>query len=555
MATTYIKPLHRRGGISAALGDSLSYVDNKRKTTGNLVEGYECNPQTAQAEFLLSKQIYASNTGRDQGERDVIAYHIRMSFKPGSVTPEKALELGRELAMRWTRGKHQFVIAAHINTRNPHVHIIYNSVTLDCDRKYDDFLHSYKALRRVSDQICLEHGLAIIEKPGPSKGFNRTEYLQERDGKGNDDSAKPLSVRDSLREIIDAQLAQIISSQETQHAAILFEKFLAAMKSAGCEVKRGKHLAFKIPGGQRFIRCKSLGEDYEETALLERLASVRKVVTTEAEILPQENYTPSEISPKLFPPLQDEEESETNIHPCRKSSPAQPQTQPTSSPTIPPTLQPCKPNLLIDIQAKLQQAHSPGFEHFARLYNIKEMAKTLIFLSERKLENYDALVEKGNEVSVAHNKRATRVKEIESRLKEISELQKWIGTYGKTKDTFLTWRQLQREEQSAWDKLRNKEHPAENFHETNRANITLHESAKKYFDAQGYGRGTGKKIPTIKSLQTEYAKLNAEKKKLWSSYKSEREEMIALKLAKQNCDIFLGEPREPQATKIYEYSL
>ena len=523
-----------------------------RHNHSGLVEGYECNPQTAQAEFLLSKQIYATNTGRDQGKHDVIAYHIRMSFKPGSVTPEKALELGRELAMRWTRGKHQFIIAAHINTQNPHVHIIYNSVTLDCDRKYADFLHSYKALRRVSDQICLEHGLAIIENPGLSKGYNRVEYLQERDG---GDSAKPLSVRDSLRDIIDAQLAQIISSQETQNAATLFEKFLVAMKSAGCEVKRGKHLAFKIPGGQRFIRCKSLGKDYEETALLERLAGMRKLATTESEISPQGNYASPEISMQFSPQPQADDELKTPARSRRTSLSTQSQMQQTIPPKILLPPQQRKPNLLIDIQAKLQQAHSPGFEHFARIYNIKEMAKTLIFLSERKLDSYDALIEKGNELSAAHNKRATRVKEIESRLKEISELQKWIGTYGKTKDTFSTWRQLQREEKTAWQKIRNTQHPAELFYEANRANVTLHESAKKYFDAQGYGRGTGKKIPTIKSLQTEYAKLNAEKKKLWSGYKAEREEMVALKLAKQNCDIFLREPREPQRTKTYEHNL
>jgi len=554
MATTYIKPLHRNSGIPFALGNSLDYIKNKIKTnSGELVEGYMCQPQTAQNEFLLSKKIYAQKTGRDQGKHDVIAYHIRMSFKPGDVTAEKVLELGRELAMRWTRGNHQFIIAAHTNTDNPHVHIVYNSVTLDCDRKYQDFLHSYKALRRLSDIICLEHGLTIIENPAYSKGYNRAEYLHEKNGGGG--SVKPLTARDQLREIIDEQMkkvmvahgvivdGKIITTISVGDMKFAFDGFIRAMKNVGCEVKRGKHLAFKLPDGQRFIRCKSLGDDYDEAALLERISGMKNFITPE--VVPHEF---------LQTPVDDKNEELISAPvPLRRPTSS---SQPVSPPTIP-TLQSQikKPNLLIDIQSKLQKAHSPGFEHFARLYNLKEMAKTLIFLSERGLDSYDMLVEKSNVVTVAHNKRSTRIKEIETKLSKISELQKQIGTYGKTKDTYLMYRKMKNETQSAWAKFRNQEHPANLFYESNRANITLHEAAKKYFDAQGYGRGTDKKIPTIKSLQTEYAKLNAEKQKLWSGYKAEREEMVALKMAKQNCDTFLGEPREPQKTKSYEHSL
>jgi hypothetical protein len=120
MATTYLKALRRSGGIAAALARSADYIKNPMKMqSGELLDSYMCQPFTAQSEFLLSKRLYAQQTGRDQGKNDVIAYHIRMSFKPGEVTAEKALELGRELAMRWTRGKHQFIVAAHDNTNNP----------------------------------------------------------------------------------------------------------------------------------------------------------------------------------------------------------------------------------------------------------------------------------------------------------------------------------------------------------------------------------------------------------------------------------------------------
>ena len=131
MATTWIKALHKGGSISSSLSRSIEYITDPSKThAGEFVDSYACDIYTAQSEFLLSKQLYAQKTGRDQGKNDVIAYHVRMSFKSDEVTPEKALELGRELALRWTRSKHQFVIAAHANTPNPHVHIIYNSVNL-----------------------------------------------------------------------------------------------------------------------------------------------------------------------------------------------------------------------------------------------------------------------------------------------------------------------------------------------------------------------------------------------------------------------------------------
>ena len=165
MATTWIKAIHKGGGtIAAALGLRTEYATNPEKTDGGeLVDSYECDPPTAQAEFLFSKRLYEQKTGRNQGDHDVLAYHVRMSFKPGEVTAEQALALGRELALRWTKKRHQFIVAAHTNTKNPHCHIIYNAVNLDSDGKYQDFKCSAIALRRLSDQICLENGLSIVE--------------------------------------------------------------------------------------------------------------------------------------------------------------------------------------------------------------------------------------------------------------------------------------------------------------------------------------------------------------------------------------------------------
>ena len=247
MATTWMKALHRGGR-------PIEYINNPKKTDkGILIDGYECEPFTAQSEFLLSKQQYMQNTGRDQGSHDVTAYHMRMSFKPGETTAQQVLEMGRELALRWTKGNHQFIVASHTNTRNPHAHIIFNSVNLDCDGKFNDFKRSDIALRRVSDLLCLERGLSVIEKPALSKGYNRDEYLGEK---------KPPTFREQLRNSIDRA---IIGSNS-------FDDFLTQMEEQGVEIKHGKQLAFKLSESKKFCRIDTLGDDYSADAINERIA-------------------------------------------------------------------------------------------------------------------------------------------------------------------------------------------------------------------------------------------------------------------------------------------
>ena len=253
-------------------------------------------------------------TGRNQKEHDVIAYHLRQSFKPGEITPELANKIGYDLAMSLTKGKHAFIVCTHTDKEHIHSHIVFNSTSLDCSRKFNNFWGSSFAVRRISDLLCLENGLSVIDDPRPSRG-SYGSWLGE----------KPPTVREQLAQMIDAALTGCKD----------FDSFLAALKELGVEVKRGKHLAFKIPGGKKFIRCSSLGEDYTEAAILERISGKRVITPVQKQVAP---------------------------------------------------------NLLIDIQAKLQQAHSPGFERWASVFNLKEMAKTLNFLQEHGLMSYADLV-------------------------------------------------------------------------------------------------------------------------------------------------------------------
>ncbi len=180
MAATWIKPLHVNKGktIAQTLADRTDYAENPDKTQGgNLVRGFACDPHTADEEFLLSKKEYEHITGRDQGRRNILAYHIRQAFKPGEITPEAALEAGYELAARFTKNKHAYIVAVHTDKKHIHCHIVFNSTSLDCTRKFRNFWGSSFAIRRLSDLICMERGLSVIENPKPSKGRDYGDWL------------------------------------------------------------------------------------------------------------------------------------------------------------------------------------------------------------------------------------------------------------------------------------------------------------------------------------------------------------------------------------------
>lgn len=179
MAATRLIPMHlqKSRSMGQCLKERTDYAKNDEKTeAGEYVSSYECDPDTVDLEFEITKNQYAVNTGRSPREKDVIAYQIRQSFKPGEVTPEEANQIGYETAMRWTKGKHAFIVATHVDKAHIHNHIVYNSTTLDAQHKYQNFFLSSFALRRLSDLICLEHGLSVIPEKKPGEWQKRTTY-------------------------------------------------------------------------------------------------------------------------------------------------------------------------------------------------------------------------------------------------------------------------------------------------------------------------------------------------------------------------------------------
>ena len=457
-------PLHTGKGRSAgtAISDILDYVENPGKTDGGrLITSYQCDSRIADAEFLFAKRQYIAKTGRHRGADDVLAYQIRQSFVPGEITPEEANRLGYDLAMRFTKGKHAFIVCTHIDKAHIHNHIIWNSTTLDCSRKFRNFWGSTKAVRRLNDTICIENGYSIVENP-KRRGKSYDKWLGD----------KPPCHRDRLRMAIDAAL------EKKPHD---LEALLALLREAGIEVSpRGKSIRLKAPDGKKFIRldADSMGEGYSVDALMEVLSGKRTHV------------------------------------PCQKNI-----RQPDRS----------KVNLLVDIQAKLQAGKGAGYARWASVFNLKQMAQTLNYLTEHGILDYADLTARADEATSRYNSLSGQIKAAEQRMAEIAVLKTHIINYSKTREVYVAYRK------AGYSKKFRAEHESE---------ILLHQAAKKYFDGLGL-----KKLPTVKSLQAEYAALLAEKKSAYADYRKTRDEMRELLTVRANVDRLMGYEEQQQAAE------
>ena len=278
VAATRLIALHKNKGksVAACLKSRTDYAQNPDKTEqGQLVSSYKCSPLTVDEEFMLSKRQYDLVNGRRQ-KSDVIAYQIRQFFRPGEITAEEANKVGYELAMRFTKGKHAFVVATHTDRQHIHNHVIFNSMALDGTRKFRDFFFSALAVQRLSDLICLEHQLSVIEKKPYRERQKRVLYPPKE------------SNRDRLCGIIDTILAEKPGD---------YEAFLQKLEQQGYEVKRGKHTAVKGKGQKRFIRFRTLGTGYSED-------EIKAVLEGKAEHKPYQKKPPKEQPFQLLVDIQ-----------------------------------------------------------------------------------------------------------------------------------------------------------------------------------------------------------------------------------------------------------
>ena len=305
-------------------------------------------------------------------ERGALFFQIRQAFPPGEVTPEEANKIGYETAMRWTKGKYQFFVCTHIDKGHIHNHIYYNSTAQDCSRKFHNFIGSSFAVRRLSDRVCIEHELSVIQNP---KQHSKGRFLHYGQWIGE----KPPSAQQRVRLGIVAALEQKPAD---------FPAFLRLMEESGFQVKhgRGGAISFLAPGQDKYtrLRASTLGPGFDPDDIRAAIAGERPIPE-----LPQDSPAPAR-----------------------------------------------RVNLIIDIQERMAQGKGPAYERWAKVYNIKQMAAALLYLREHGLSDYEALATNTEAaVDLAH-KLAGELRDTETALSKTSELMGAVVQYAKTRPVF-----------------------------------------------------------------------------------------------------------------------
>lgn len=360
MAVTKIKP------VKSTLSKALDYIENPDKTDGKmLISSFGCSYETADIEFG-----YTLSQALDKGSN--LAFHLIQSFAPGEVDYEKAHEIGKQLADAVTKGQHEYVVTTHIDKGHIHNHVIFCAVNSVDHHKYNSNKRSYYGIRNMSDKLCRENGLSVVVPGKGSKGKSYAEYQAEKTG---------TSWKGKLKIAVDALIPQVSS----------FEELLTRLQAAGYEIKPGKYVSCRAPGQERFTRLKTLGADYTEEAIRERIAGRR----AKAAKAPREQRDVS---------------------------------------------------LLIDIENSIKAAQSKGYEQWAKIHNLKQAAKTMNFLTEHKIEQYADLVSRIEEMSAESGQAADALKNAEKRLADMAVLIKNVSTYQKTKPVYDAYRKARNRE-------------------------------------------------------------------------------------------------------------
>ena len=360
MAVTKIKP------VKSTLSKALDYIENPDKTDGKmLISSFGCSYETADIEFG-----YTLSQALDKGSN--LAFHLIQSFAPGEVDYEKAHEIGKQLADAVTKGQHEYVVTTHIDKGHIHNHVIFCAVNFVDHHKYNSNKRSYYGIRNMSDKLCRENGLSVVVPGKGSKGKSYAEYQAEKTG---------TSWKGKLKTAVDALIPQVSS----------FEELLTRLQAAGYEIKPGKYVSCRAPGQERFTRLKTLGADYTEEAIRERIAGRR----TKAAKAPREQRGVS---------------------------------------------------LLIDIENSIKAAQSRGYEQWAKIHNLKQAAKTMNFLTENKIEQYADLVSRIEEMAAESGQAADALKNAEKRLADMAVLIKNVSTYQKTKPVYDAYRKARNRE-------------------------------------------------------------------------------------------------------------
>ena len=353
MAVTKIKAI--RGTLSKA----IAYILNPEKTDEKLlVSSYGCASETAAREFEWTRKI-AEQKGMNPVR--IIARHVIQSFEIGEVTPELAHEIGKQFADEILGGKYEYVLTTHIDKDHVHNHLIFNAVDFVDYHAYKSYKRIYYDMREVSDRLCKENGLSVIP-PSQNKGMGYKEYTEAKRG---------TSWKQKLKQTIDRL---VITAKD-------YDDFLRLMQEAGYEIKTGKYISFRAEGQDRFTRSKTIGENYTEERIKERIAGRTPRRS-------QRQTTPKGIS------------------------------------------------LIGDIQERIRLIDSRGYEYKAKLTILKEAARTLNYLTENSLLQYADLEKKVEDVHSSYDRTGKELKGVEARLREVQPLIKNISNYQRLKPVY-----------------------------------------------------------------------------------------------------------------------
>ena len=341
------------------MSKAIAYILNPEKTDEKLlVSSYGCASETAAREFEWTRKI-AEQKGMTPVR--IIARHVIQSFEIGEVTPELAHEIGKQFADEILEGKYEYVLTTHIDKDHVHNHLIFNAVDFVDYHAYKSYKRIYYDMREVSDRLCKENGLSVIP-PSQNKGMGYKEYTEAKRG---------TSWKQKLKQTIDRL---VITAKD-------YDDFLRLMQEAGYEIKTGKYISFRAEGQERFTRSKTIGENYTEERIKERIAG----------------RTP------------------------RKS---QRQTTPKGI------------SLIGDIQERIRLIDSKGYEHKAKLTILKEAARTLNYLTDNNLLQYTDLEKKVEDVHSSYDRTGKELKVVEARLREVQPLIKNISNYQRLKPVY-----------------------------------------------------------------------------------------------------------------------
>ena len=341
------------------MSKAIAYILNPEKTDEKLlVSSYGCASETAAREFEWTRRI-AEQKGMNPVR--IIARHVIQSFEIGEVTPELAHEIGKQFADEILGGKYEYVLTTHIDKDHVHNHLIFNAVDFVDYHAYKSYKRIYYDMREVSDRLCKENGLSVIP-PSQNKGMSYKEYTEAKRG---------TSWKQKLKQTIDRL---VITAKD-------YDDFLRLMQEAGYEIKRGKYISFRAEGQERFTRSKTIGENYTEERIKERIAGRTPRRS-------QRQTTPKGIS------------------------------------------------LIGDIQERIRLIDSKGYEHKAKLTILKEAARTLNYLTENNLLQYADLEKKVEDVHSSYDRTGKELKGVEARLREVQPLIKNISNYQRLKPVY-----------------------------------------------------------------------------------------------------------------------